>query len=98
MARRDVRLSEVRGKALAVIAMRRSGKSTFLRQFLADRLAAGASRESLLYFSFEGERLAGLQMEELSWIVEEFFRVQPGLRDARKANFFSYEIQAVVGG
>jgi predicted AAA+ superfamily ATPase len=97
MTRRDVRLPAVRGKALAVIGMRRSGKTTFLWQCLADRLAAGAPRESLLYFSFEDERLAGLQVEELSWIVEEFFRQQPGLRDARKATFFFDEIQTVVG-
>lgn len=97
MTRRDVRLPAVRGKALAVIGMRRSGKSTFLWQCLADRLAAGAPRESLLYFSFEDERLAGLQVEELSWIVEEFFRLQPSLRDARKATFFFDEIQTVVG-
>jgi hypothetical protein len=45
MTRRDVRLPAVRGKALAVIGMRRSGKSTFLWQCLADRLAAGAPRE-----------------------------------------------------
>jgi hypothetical protein len=59
MTRRDVRLPGVRGKALAVIGMRRSGKTTFLWQCLGDRLAAGAPRESLLYFSFEDERLAG---------------------------------------
>jgi uncharacterized protein len=97
MTRRDVRLPAVRGKALAVIGMRRSGKTTFLWQCLADRLAAGVPRESLLYFSFEDERLAGLQVEELSWIVEEFFRLQPGLRDARKATFFFDEIQTVAG-
>jgi uncharacterized protein len=97
MTRRDVRLPEVRGKALAVIGMRRSGKSTFLWQCLGDRLAARVPRESLLYFSFEDERLAGLQVEELSWIVEEFFRLQPGLRDTRKATFFFDEIQTVAG-
>jgi predicted AAA+ superfamily ATPase len=42
MTRRDVRLPSVRGKALAVIGMRRSGKTTFLWQCLGDRLAAGA--------------------------------------------------------
>jgi predicted AAA+ superfamily ATPase len=97
MTRRDVRLPAVRGKALAVIGMRRSGKTTFLWQCLADRLVAGAPRESLLYFSFEDERLVGLQVEELSWIVEEFYRLQPGLRDVRNATFFFDEIQNVPG-
>ena len=97
MTRRDVRLPKVHGKALAVIGMRRSGKTTFLWQCLADRLTEGAPRESLLYFSFEDERLAGMKAGELSWIVEEFFRLQPGLRDARKATFFFDEIQTVPG-
>jgi len=97
MTRRDVRLPAVRGKAVAVIGMRRSGKTTFLWQCLADRLAAGAPRETLLYFSFEDERLAGMQVGELSWIVEEFFRLQPGVRDERKAIFFFDEIQTVPG-
>ena len=45
---RDVRLPAVRGKAVAVIGMRRSGKTTFLWQVLAQRLARGAAREGLL--------------------------------------------------
>lgn len=57
--RRDVRLPAVRGKAFAVIGMRRSGKTTFLWQCLAERLAAGTPREALLYISFEDERLVG---------------------------------------
>jgi len=95
--RRDVRLPAVRGKALAVIGMRRSGKTTFLWQCLADRLAGGTPRESLLYLSFEDERLVGLQAADLSWVVEEYFRLQPGVRDARTATFFFDEIQMVSG-
>ncbi|MCG6535313.1 MAG: ATP-binding protein [Syntrophales bacterium LBB04] len=97
LTRRDVRLPAIRGKALAVIGMRRSGKTTFLWQCLGDRIAAGAPRESQLYFSFEDERLAGLQVGELSWIVEEYFRLQPGLRDSHTATFFFDEIQTVRG-
>ena len=48
LTRRDVRLPAVPGKALAVIGVRRSGKTTFLWQCLADRLAAGTPREALL--------------------------------------------------
>lgn len=39
--RRDVHLPTIPGKALAVIGMRRAGKTYFLWQCLADRLAAG---------------------------------------------------------
>ena len=39
--RRDVRLPQVPRKALAVIGMRRTGKTTFLWQVLSERLAQG---------------------------------------------------------
>lgn len=48
LTRRDIRLPAVRDKALAVIGMRRSGKSTFLWQCLADRLSAGTPRDDLV--------------------------------------------------
>ena len=61
LTRRDARLPAIPGKAHAVVGMRRSGKTCFLLQCLADRLAAGTPREALVYFSFEYERLAGLE-------------------------------------
>jgi predicted AAA+ superfamily ATPase len=97
LTRRDVHLPDVRGKAFAVIGMRRSGKTTFLWQCLGDRLEKGAPRESLLYISFEDERLVGMQASDLSWLVEEYFRLQPKVRDARTATFFFDEIQTVSG-
>lgn len=97
LTRRDVRLPAVSGKALAVIGVRRSGKTTFLWQCLADRLAAGTPREALLLLSFEDDRLVGLKTADLSWMVEEYFRAQPGIRDARTATFFLDEIQLVPG-
>ena len=65
--RRDVHLPGVKGKALAVIGMRRSGKTTFLWQCLADRLAAGIPRDALLYFNFEDERLAEMTARTSNW-------------------------------
>ena len=41
LTRRDVWLPAVKGKATAVIGMRRSGKTSLLWQILADRHAAG---------------------------------------------------------
>ncbi|MBI4320147.1 MAG: ATP-binding protein [Chloroflexi bacterium] len=95
--RRDAQLPEVRGKAVAVIGMRRSGKTTFLWQCLADRLAVGAPRETLLYLNFEDERLAGMQASDLQWVVEEYYRLAPGLQDRRRVTFFFDEIQIVPG-
>jgi predicted AAA+ superfamily ATPase len=95
--RRDVRMPGVRGKAVAVIGMRRTGKTTFLWQVLADRLEKGVGREGLLYFNFEDERLAGLTAADLHIVVEEYYRLHPEWRDGRRAVFFLDEIQVVPG-
>lgn len=95
--RRDIRLPGVKGKAVAVIGMRRTGKTTFLWQILADRLAQGTGREGLLYFSFEDERLADMTAADLHLLVEEYYRLHPEWRDQKKAIFFLDEIQAVHG-
>ncbi|WP_137890912.1 ATP-binding protein [Ramlibacter sp. 2FC] len=97
LTRRDVWLPAVKGKATAVIGMRRAGKTSLLWQLLADRHAAGTLREGLLYFSFEDERLAGMQMQDLELVIEEFYRLHPDWRDARRASFFLDEIQLVPG-
>jgi len=94
---RDVRIPGVRGKAVAVIGMRRTGKTTFLWQVLADRLEKGTGREGLLYFNFEDERLAGLAATDLHLVVEEYYRLHPEWRDQRRAVFFLDEIQVVSG-
>lgn len=94
---RDAHIPTIAGKALAVIGMRRSGKTTFLWQCLAERLAAGAPRAALLYLNFEDERLADLQAADLQWIVEDYYRLVPHLREQQRVTFFFDEIQVVAG-
>src|SRR5207247_9548054 len=81
--RRDVRLPQVPRKALAVIGMRRTGKTTFLWQVLSERLAQGTDREGLLYFNFEDERLAGMTAADLHLVLEEYYRLHPEWRGHR---------------
>jgi len=95
--RRDIHLPGIANKAIAVIGMRRAGKTTFLWQLLAERLKAGTPREGLLYFNFEDERLAGITAADLGLIVEEYYRLYPEWRDKRRATFFLDEIQTVPG-
>lgn len=97
LTRRDVWLPAVKGKATAVIGMRRAGKTSLLWQILADHHASGSGRDGLLYFSFEDERLAGMQVQDLDILVEEFFRLNPAWRDTRRACFFLDEIQLISG-
>jgi len=95
--RRDVHLPGIKGKVMAVIGMRRSGKTTFLWQCLADRLKAGTPRDALLYFNFEDERLAEMTAYELQRVVEEYFSLHPEHRDSQRVTFFLDEIQEVPG-
>ena len=95
LTRREVRLPAVPGKALAVIGMRRSGKTCFLWQCLADRLRAGHAREALVYLNFDDDRLAGMEVSGLSFLLEEYFRRHPTQRDGRRTTFFLDEIQLV---
>lgn len=97
LTHRDVRLPGVRGKVHAVIGMRRAGKTCYLRQCQADRVQAGAPRETQVYFSFEDERLSGMKASELHWVLEEYYLRFPQHRDQRAVTFYLDEIQLVQG-
>lgn len=97
MVRRDAEPSLLRGKAQAVIGMRRAGKTYFLQQCLADRYARGIERERLIYFNFEDERLGSLQAEELGAIIEEYYRQYPKFRQQAQVTWCFDEIQMVLG-
>lgn len=97
LTRRDARIPGIRRKARAVVGMRRAGKTCFLLQCLTDRLAAGVPREALVYFSFEDERLAGLETAQLSWVLEEYYTRCPQFRDRLEVTFLFDEIQVVPG-
>lgn len=95
LTRREIWLPAVPNKATAVVGMRRAGKTSFLWQILSDRLAAGMPRQGLLYFSFEDERLANLNLQDLDLLVQGYYRLNPDWRDALRACWFLDEIQLV---
>ena len=102
LTRRDVRLPAIPGKALAVIGVRRSGKTSFLAQCRADRIAAGSPPEAQLLVSLEDERLAGMTVADLAWLVEEHSRQFPGSRSKGKrakpgSTLYLDEVQLVPG-
>jgi len=94
--RRDARLPAVPGKFHAVIGMRRAGKTTFLRQLLAERRQTLAP-ERALYLSFDDDRLAGLDAGQLGFLLEEHYRRHPELRGRETVHWFLDEIQLVPG-
>jgi len=97
LTRRDVRVPQVPGKALAVIGMRRAGKTSFLWQCLGDRLAQGHPRETLVLLGFEDDRLAGMDAADLDWLLEEYYRRYPIYRGKTEVALCLDEIQAVSG-
>lgn len=94
--RRDAHLPAVPGKVHSVIGMRRAGKTTFLRQLLEARRAE-APPERALYLSFDDDRLAGLGVDQLGSLLEEYYRRHPNLRGRATAYWFLDEIQLVPG-
>ena len=96
VTRRDACLPAVPGKAHAVIGMRRAGKTTFLRQLLAER-RAGRPAERALYLSLDDDRLAGSGVEQLGFLLEEYYRRHPALRGRETVHWFLDEVQLVPG-
>jgi predicted AAA+ superfamily ATPase len=96
LTRRDARLPGVKGKAFAVIGMRRAGKTSFLHQCRAGLLAAGRTAERLLYFNFEDERLGDLDAGRLGLIPDTLFRLFPEPAE-EKLTLFLDEVQRVPG-
>jgi predicted AAA+ superfamily ATPase len=74
LTRRDTWIPRVPGKVLAVIGMRRTGKTSLLWQELAGRLAAsGMERSGLPWISLEDERFIGAGPELLDGLLESWF-------------------------
>ncbi|MEW6429345.1 MAG: ATP-binding protein [Thermodesulfobacteriota bacterium] len=93
---RDAQLPRVPGKVHAVIGMRRAGKTTFLRQLLAERRRNGPV-ECAVYIGFDDDRLADLAADQLNFLLEEYYRRFPDLRGSQTVHWFLDEIQLVSG-
>jgi len=94
--RRDARLPRIAGKVHSVIGMRRAGKTTFLRQLVAERRAEAPAGRAI-YIGLDDDRLAGMQVEQLAALVEEHYRLFPALRKRETVWWFLDEIQLVPG-
>ena len=100
LTRRDTWIPRIPGKTLAVIGMRRSGKTSLLWQELGERVAAGAERAWVPLVSLEDERLLAHSpgVELLDQLLETLFQLQPELRCGDKRGcLFLDEIQRISG-
>lgn len=96
LTNRHARIPLLPGKIDTVIGMRRTGKTWFVYQTIAEILANGTPKEAILYLNFEDDRLCPLTHSELHKIPDTFFRRYPDLRE-RPCFFFFDEIQTVAG-
>ena len=97
LIRRDVRLPGILGKPLAVIGVRRGGKTSLLHNLRADRIAGGRPRESQLMLGLEDERLVGMTALDLGWVIDEHARQFPAVRAGGLLSLYLDEIQIVDG-
>ena len=93
---RKVNLPPLLGKAVAVIGMRRAGKTSYLHQLRAERHAAGARLEQLIYFNFEDHRLSGLEVSGMQGLIDAHERLYPRA-PGEVTTLFLDEIQVVPG-
>ncbi|MEO8614665.1 MAG: ATP-binding protein [Luteolibacter sp.] len=96
LTRRDSTLPPIKGKAVAVIGMRRAGKTSYLYQCRADLIAAGRTPSRLIYFNFEDERLGDMRVDQLHLIPDIHLRLFPEPA-AESVTLFLDEIQLVPG-
>jgi uncharacterized protein len=91
---RNREFAEIKGKADAVIGMRRAGKTWFCYQKIAELLAAGVEKEKILYLNFEDDRLLGFDVRHFQYILDIYFGKYPNHRND-ECYFFFDEIQRI---
>ena len=91
---RSYDLSPVPGKALALIGMRRVGKTYLCYQRIQELLGEGVPRENILYLNFEDDRLFGFELADCQTILDVFYRERPE-KKSEPCYFFFDEIQNI---
>ncbi len=94
LTERDCDLELVQGKALALIGMRRVGKTYLCYQQIKELLANGVDRNRILYLNFEDDRLFGFELSNCQTILDVFYHGQPE-KKSEHCYFFFDEIQNV---
>ncbi len=85
----------IEGKALALIGMRRVGKTYLCYQLMQHLLSQGVPKENILYLNFEADRLFEFELPDCQTILDVFYAQQPG-KKSEHCYFFFDEIQNVA--
>jgi len=94
LTERTFDLEPIEGKALALIGMRRVGKTYLCYQAMQTLLKRGVPKENILYLSFEDDRLFGLELSDCQTMLDVFYAQQPE-KKSEHCYFFFDEIQNV---
>ncbi|MEI7729585.1 MAG: ATP-binding protein [Verrucomicrobiota bacterium] len=81
-------------KVVALIGIRRSGKTYLLYETMRRLEAQGVDRRQLLYLNFEDDRLLPIQVGELDLILRAHEELYPAVMGRKKFLFFD-EVQSV---
>jgi len=92
---RDLRIPSIPQKAIAVIGVRRGGKTSFVAKHRDDAVHAGSAPESHLLVSLEDERLVGMTAEDLSWLLDEHRRAVRNLLPGTPRTLYLDDVQVV---
>lgn len=90
---REVEVPVSSGKIIALIGVRRSGKTSFLLNFISKLIKKGLDLRKVLYLNFEDERL-DLKSSELDLILQAYRELYPDLNQKECFLFFD-EIQNI---
>ena len=94
LQKREQQVAVLPGKANVVIGMRRSGKTFFCYQQIADLLETGVTKSRIFYLNFEDDRLLGFKAHDFQTILDVFYGKNPDNREV-EVYFFFDEIQQV---
>lgn len=92
---RTLDFEPIEGKALALIGMRRVGKTYLCYQVMKTLLKQGTSKNNILYLNFEDDRLFELELSDCQTILDVFYAQQPD-KKSEHCYFFFDEIQNVA--
>jgi uncharacterized protein len=92
---RDIEVPGSSGKIITLMGVRRSGKTSFLINFIAKLIKEGLDLRKVLYLNFEDERL-DLKTSELDLILQAYRELYPELNQKDWHLFFD-EIQNIPG-
>ena len=94
---RDLSIEVLPGKALVLTGVRRSGKSTFLRQMMNRWLEQKSGSFRPLFVNFFDDRLNGIRAENLSELLDAHFLLYPETTKEESLYLFLDEIEVVEG-